>query len=448
MFRTEQIAEQIKYGTVLNNTKTDIDFIINEKNNKGCIIDSENITEKVNKCMIILDNDKISDISKIKIADFICTKLYKLYFLSIEKSQKISYVISEIVYKNETMIPSLRLYYLKFLNDKISFNISNTVFLKGIKNKISLISYFQILKHLLKSVYTEITQKNNILNEFEHIFNNPLTTLYSKMEIADIFILNNRRHRGYEMLNIIRREELFLNNQILEEEENKINNKTFYQDSQNVHNSDLNESVLKVCVNIILLEQETQFNPKEVKKILFDIFPSETKIIEKVIERIEIDTTEFKFKNDKFNLYVLFSSLWSYINKHQYKNELYKRLGEEFISMSLYCSTGHLSRLINTIQGYTTNDDLVIKISDKDQIKSVINTYLEKQFLNASDKVTDSILDEDKTPFYDFIVNQINKNILHIKKEYGEVNEHIINAIEQYTQKSGWIIENDKLKLQ
>ena len=47
--------------------------------------------------------------------------------------------------------------------------------------------------------------------------------------------------------------------------------------------------------------------------------------------------------------------------------------------MTKYCTTGHLSRLINVLQGYTDDKKLSIVISDEQQIKAVIYNYLDTE---------------------------------------------------------------------
>jgi len=71
--------------------------------------------------------------------------------------------------------------------------------------------------------------------------------------------------------------------------------------------------------------------------------------------------------------------LWSYICSNENKNEMQKRLLQELEDMAGTCSSGFISRLVNTISGF---GDLSIKISFEDQIVSNfsarLNSYAQK----------------------------------------------------------------------
>lgn len=91
---------------------------------------------------------------------------------------------------------------------------------------------------------------------------------------------------------------------------------------------------------------------------------------------------------------------------HEHSKELKIRLLEEIISMAQYCSTGHLSRFINVIQGFTEDPALCITISDFAQIKSVVANVLQKILSSAPEDVLDSMFEEDQTIFANFIVEK------------------------------------------
>jgi predicted house-cleaning noncanonical NTP pyrophosphatase (MazG superfamily) len=47
-----------------------------------------------------------------------------------------------------------------------------------------------------------------------------------------------------------------------------------------------------------------------------------------------------------------FDHLWSFIRKHEHKNELVKRLEEEILDGANVCANGKLARLMNVVEGY------------------------------------------------------------------------------------------------
>jgi hypothetical protein len=439
MLRSEIAAAKVAENTLLSQIVTDVDYLFDKKEVNGCIIDSVNMSKKIKTCMSLFTNKNTESTSKIKIANFLCNKIYNIFFMSSDNKKIIASSLTEIVYYKQEMVLPLRLGYLRFRNQEVSSRISIDLFKKGIRLKIDQIPYIQILKHILKSEHSTDIEIRNILNEFEMLFENPTASIYTKMEIADLFILNNREQRGHEMLNLIR---VFQQRgRVIKE------NDTVYSDSQNVHNNTVNESVLNACSYLIKQEQVFEIRMDNVRNELLEQFPIYTRSIESVLTRVEIDTSRFRSGIHAFSLYELFSSLWNYINKHKHKTELFKRLVEEISSMALYCATGHLSRFINVIQGYTEDPSLQIKISDKSQIKSVVSTYLDKLLFVADDKITDSILENDKNPFYNFISTSINLKIEEWIKEYGEIQEHIISAVEKYSRWDYWTIKDNILKV-
>jgi hypothetical protein len=270
------------------------------------------------------------------------------------------------------------------------------------------------------------------------------------MEIADIFLLNNRTTRGLEMLDILRRLEY---NLILDA--NDANNAalykrvlTVYSDSQNVHDTNVNDSVLKACVHLMEIEPPNSFDTETVRQILKEISPEHNDIIDTVLERIEIDTSSFTWNNNRFGLYDVFSSLWSYIRKHSSFSELCTRLIEEMSAMVKYCTTGHVSRFINTIQGYTEDEKLQVRITQEQQIRAVVVHYLDTVITNATEDVTDAMIGDDKTAFYEFIVDKMNNRIPQLLEDYGEIQESIINTVKSYSLWDHWSIINRTLILE
>lgn len=66
------------------------------------------------------------------------------------------------------------------------------------------IPYFQILKYIMRNSRASEEIRATIIEEFETLFVDPHVNGFIKMEIADIFLLNNRTVRGNEMLSVLR----------------------------------------------------------------------------------------------------------------------------------------------------------------------------------------------------------------------------------------------------
>ena len=385
-------------------------------------------------------NDKdTASMEKVKILNFFCNKLTDIIRIPPKMEENLIDNIYNSVYNLIDLPLVTRLYYMRYRNEKISFKSSVKLFENGIRNMLRPVSYFQILKYILKNSLVNKNTTETIFNEFEEIFVSPTISLYIKMEIADIYILNNKIERGNQMLDIIRRRVTAKNEQ-----------KTIYDDSQNVHNTKINESVLKVACNLIEIYGETILteigDELEIQKVLTELSPQNKKVIKNVMERIQIDTSSFKYKKNHFSLYITVANLWTFIKKHKLSDDLKLRLIEEMVDMEKYCSTGHLSRFINVIQGFTDNEDLCVRISDEAQMKSVVSNILEKILLNAPDNVLDGMIETNQGVFIDYVIIHINKKIPELIKEYGNVEDHILTSVINYTKNEKITLENGLLK--
>lgn len=209
--------------------------------------------------------------------------------------------------------------------------------------------------------------------------------------------------------------------------------KTVYNDSQNVHNSKINKSVINSVEHLFekykhlfILEQTTDAEKFQHKKlILYQIdsilsskYPNLKTTINANTEYIETSTAIFGKK--EISLLDAFISLWFWINDHTHKEELEKRLLEELKEMSGLCTTGHIARLINVIQGFTDDANLLIKISNKDQCTAVVRQYLNNELKNCQDENIIAEMTEGGPNYTKFIRKAIAKKLLEWKKDYGQ----------------------------
>ena len=423
------------------------------------------------------------NIQKLYACTFLVDKLYGYYNIKKDDNDFIIKTYSSIIIDDKTINEPIKTRHSHFRNAKNSFMISNNLYnehnKEGTLFKLNVNTYFQILKHLLRCdiyISAETNLIVNIHNELETIFANPITSLFVKMEIADIFINSGRIIRGNELLQIIRRE-----NGIRPEIRK---NKNVFGDSQNVHNSTINQTVISVGSNLIkyisnvisiggeIIRNVKDKNPIKINNIdiqflsdflcfnidefnecflkihdelvnevdleqvqlhLQHIYPESSIFIKACIERISMETTIF----EHFTLLTLFNALWKFISIHKYSIELKNRLVEEMKEMYNYCTTGHLSRLINTIQGFTVIDDLQIKISSKDQIKASVTAYLSKCLETAPDEILDNMLDTDKTLFTNYVLKLVEQNYNTWYNDYGDdFKIYIKDIINEYTNGS------------
>jgi hypothetical protein len=183
--------------------------------------------------------------------------------------------------------------------------------------------------------------------------------------------------------------------------------KTVYTDSQNVHNSEINKSVIKsaqtLCASfwdVINLKEASETEKSEYKKTCLENIrkelatkhPEKLELVNSSIEYIKNNTAWFG--ETKITLEDTFLAVWLWISGHKDFPELENRLLEELKEMNGQCTTGHIARLVNIIQGFTEDEKLCIRISQQDRVKSIVYSYLTKELKTCQDsKVLDGILD-------------------------------------------------------
>jgi len=206
--------------------------------------------------------------------------------------------------------------------------------------------------------------------------------------------------------------------------------RNLFKNSQNVHNQAIEDSVEK------LIEYITTYVPKNVQSYTFEKVKDELEekinnqdqydkeILNQAIIRIVIDRAIY----GRFNLSLagIITKLWIFIQDSQYREELEKRLMEELIDSNKKCSSGYVSRIVNTISGF---GDVSLQISFEDQIISVLESRLNSKIME--DEKSDIILDEMTLPvrFYDkrgTFLHFFRTHISKIREDmYQEFKDHI-----------------------
>jgi len=171
-----------------------------------------------------------------------------------------------------------------------------------------------------------------------------------------------------------------------------------FKNSQNVHNHAVEESVEKMIEYISTFVPRTvsPYTFEKAKDDLTDLIkaePDEAKriILENAMVRITIDRAIYGRLH--LSLAHIIAKMWTYIQDSPYRDELQKRLLEELIDSNNKCSSGYVSRIVNTLSGF---GDMSLQISFEDQIITVLETRLNAEIMN--DENADTILDEMTLP--------------------------------------------------
>lgn len=225
--------------------------------------------------------------------------------------------------------------------------------------------------------------------------------------------------------------------------------RTVFDDGQNVHNSTLNNSVLEAAANIIK-DNKTMSPITFDTSLLKDLPAIQRHKVDAALHRISTDSTTFKHGS---TLYGLFQSLQSFINSNPNKDELNKRMIEELVDMSGQCATGHLSRLVNVVQGFDAAPKQKIKINIEDEVYAKISHSLSQALKKAENMAAAEaiVMGDDQRLVNEFVANEVNKIAPEITKEYKdivnpeEVNTQLLSAAKAYTKNDSFSLENNKV---
>jgi CRISPR/Cas system CSM-associated protein Csm2 small subunit len=155
--------------------------------------------------------------------------------------------------------------------------------------------------------------------------------------------------------------------------------RTVFDNAQNVHNEEVEESVAEVLEFFAMMPLkminkqviEFEYVKEQVEDMLKKLkenmdegkFKTQEKKIQVALSRINLDRALYsKYNSTLSNILI---KVWIYLTGHEYEEEMRKRLLEELEEMSGTCSSGFASRLINVISGF---GEFNIRISWEDQI--------------------------------------------------------------------------------
>jgi len=410
--------------------------------------------------MITALNTDLPPLDIIKLCNYLCNKMYDYYRMSVEYRDKIIAVLTQTVLDAEQLPINVRLYFLRFRNEYIGSHVAENSYNAGIRERIDRIPYLQLLKYLLRSTFIPHLHAP-ITTELQEMFADPRTTEFERMEIADIHMLSGLHLQGEQMLDVIRENERMRvaiedRRQVLQNPGSA--NYTVYEDSQNVHNSSINTSVLKTTFNLIKKMQSNEYIRQEVEMELFSRLDDSTlrSVITKILDRIEIDTSYFTYSpspdeaQTRMTMYVAFSNLWAFIKRSQHRDELLIRLVEEMCEMHNYCSSGHLARFMSVIQGFTDEPDLQIQISELTRLRAVVTHFLTLKLRTAPDSIQESMIANDPSPFYRFVANAVNSQLDIWKGEFDiseQLLQDICTILTAYTGYEGWNVEGELISM-
>ncbi len=234
-------------------------------------------------------------------------------------------------------------------------------------NQITRLSHLTKLKKLncsgnLLTNLPDLPEINELNFSYNEISTLPDLHLYRHLDV----LIYHHNPINFETLEPRIREvlDLFQANQNHDEDDD-LNEIRIYDDNQNVHDSNINKSIIESVkklmetpntidyidmVNEIYEEQNLQLSTKE---LINDFCYIHTK-------HSILDIT---YKD-------LFIKVWNVIRTHEHKKEILKVLEQEIIDSETMCFIGKINRLVNCLNGFDPR--INIKINENEQIANII----------------------------------------------------------------------------
>jgi hypothetical protein len=146
---------------------------------------------------------------------------------------------------------------------------------------------------------------------------------------------------------------------------------------------------------------------------LMAIFPDKRSLILETSKKI----LNSGFAYDTVTLPDLYIAVWLWIQKYVHssqnsseqnssqnskRNDIYTRFLQELYDMKSVCSTGMVVRLVNILQGYTTDPLLQIKISSTDRAYACLRLIFDTILKEAPENIQEKLISE-KTVIRDTI---------------------------------------------
>jgi hypothetical protein len=158
-----------------------------------------------------------------------------------------------------------------------------------------------------------------------------------------------------------------------------VNSVSIYNDGQNVHNHQIQESIRNSIYNVLSDKPSISIDEITTEIINSSILTESTKRL--IMEYYEDDSIH-SVLNITFK--ELLVNVWSIIRSHKEMDNILCVLNDEINDANCKCFTGRMSRLINCLNGF--DDRVNISIADNSQIGNII--LLVRKRLESENKYT------------------------------------------------------------
>ena len=229
--------------------------------------------------------------------------------------------------------------------------------------------------------------------------------------------------------------------------------KTIFENAQNVHITEIEESVVEVLEFLSSIEMKTiagipgspvinyDYIKKEIDEMIKNKIPSgalpidDPKIQEynEKLDKINISMNRIYldralYSNYNCTLLHILLKVWTYLTSHECEQDMRHRLLEELVDMSGTCSTGFAGRLVNVICGFGKFN---LRISWRDQIVANFNGRLNakaRDITKYNDNISFYELKTCKTDFNE-LLEDFQENVLQEMSINTNDYEHRLNFL-------------------
>jgi len=251
-----------------------------------------------------------------------------------------------------------------WLGENQIVNVSNNI--TKLTNLKELILYGNLIKELPSNI-GELTS----LSKF-YIHNNLITRLPASLGNL-IFCNINIDHNPIEYIppNVRR----LLNMQ---------NSNTIYEDTENVHDSKIQECIRKSINNIL---NDGCVNDDFLQDVLSSELNNDTKqqIVEYCVDPMVLASMQITFGE-------LFKYVWDRIIYHENKDDMLSILSSEMNDVMCRCFVGRVSCLINVLSGFYS--DVYVEISENAQVGSIVSLLVKQYDGEDLEQLKDAIRKE------------------------------------------------------
>jgi len=206
-------------------------------------------------------------------------------------------------------------------------------------------------------------------------------------------------------------------------------NLSFYENKQNAHDEVLNQETIQKA--LLLFQDTTKYhkadsNPYKEMPELLEEWYGKSDVLDGILTRTKIDNTQFGDPDIRmFSISSLLYEILLFIQNAEpdLRENLKRRLFEEFEDVGGLCSTAYVMRFMNIFRGYVEKYEA--NIDFKDQLFSKVSIIVSEHFLRKGDRVPEEVVfgtydPEYKNAYVNYVLELIRDHIPALCADYGE----------------------------